>query len=50
VTSDAGHGDSIAVNGVCLTVVTHGEGEFTADVMQETLVRSALGGWRPVPR
>ncbi|HZE66903.1 MAG TPA: riboflavin synthase [Sporichthyaceae bacterium] len=47
VTSDAGHGDSIAVNGVCLTVVAHGEGEFTADVMQETLVRSALGGLAP---
>ena len=43
VTSDAGHGDSIAVNGVCLTVVEHGEGRFTADVMRETLVRSSLG-------
>jgi riboflavin synthase len=40
VTSDAGHGDSIAVNGVCLTVVAHGEDSFTADVMRETLVRS----------
>ena len=43
VTSDAGHGDSIAVNGVCLTVVAHGEDSFTADVMRETLVRSSLG-------
>ena len=43
VTSDAGHGDSIAVNGVCLTVVTHGGGTFTADVMAETLQRSSLG-------
>jgi riboflavin synthase len=43
VTSDAKHGDSIAVNGVCLTVVTTAEGAFTADVMQETLQRSALG-------
>ncbi|MFM1725537.1 riboflavin synthase [Rhodococcus sp. PAM 2766] len=44
VTSDAGHGDSIAVNGVCLTVVDVLDGEaFTADVMQETLVRSSLG-------
>ena len=34
---------SIAVNGVCLTVVEHGGGEFTADVMQETLDRSSLG-------
>ena len=43
VTSDAGHGDSIAVNGVCLTVVTHEDGAFTADVMAETLRRSCLG-------
>jgi riboflavin synthase len=43
VTSDAVHGASIAVNGVCLTVVEHGHGEFTADVMQETLDRSSLG-------
>ncbi|WP_407840102.1 riboflavin synthase [Streptomyces sp. DSM 116496] len=43
VTDDAKHGDSIAVNGVCLTVVETGDGEFTADVMQETLNRSSLG-------
>jgi riboflavin synthase len=43
VTSDAKHGDSIAVNGVCLTVVTSTEGAFTADVMKETLDRSSLG-------
>lgn len=43
VTSDAGHGDSIAVNGVCLTVVEFGEGRFTVDVMAETLNRSSLG-------
>jgi riboflavin synthase len=43
VTSDAGHGDSIAVNGVCLTVVdVLADGAFTADVMQETLNRSSL--------
>ena len=43
VTSDAGHGDSIAVNGVCLTVVELGPGgEFTVDVMAETLNRSSL--------
>jgi riboflavin synthase len=43
VTSDAGHGDSIAVNGVCLTVVdVLDDGSFTADVMQETLNRSSL--------
>ena len=43
VTQDAKHGDSIAVNGVCLTVVESGDGEFTADVMAETLKRSSLG-------
>ncbi len=43
VTEDARHGDSIAVNGVCLTVVTTEGGAFTADVMAETLHRSSLG-------
>jgi riboflavin synthase len=44
VTSDAGHGDSIAVNGVCLTVAELlPDGQFTADVMAETLNRSNLG-------
>ena len=44
VTSDAAHGDSIAVNGVCLTVVDVLDGtNFTADVMAETLNRSSLG-------
>ena len=43
VTSDAVHGASIAVNGVCLTVVEHDGGEFTVDVMAETLARSSLG-------
>ena len=51
VTSDSAHGDSIAVNGVCLTVVdVVGEGDsraFTADVMAETLARSSLGILRP---
>lgn len=36
-------GDSIAVNGVCLTVTTIGNGEYTADIMHETLNRSSLG-------
>lgn len=45
VTSDARHGDSIAVNGVCLTVLeATAEGRFSADVMAETLNRSSLGG------
>ncbi|MEV5240889.1 riboflavin synthase [Streptomyces cinnamoneus] len=43
VTEGAKHGDSIAVNGVCLTVVETADGEFTADVMAETLGRSSLG-------
>jgi riboflavin synthase len=42
VTSDASLGDSISVNGVCLTVVEVADGAFTADVMRETLVRSSL--------
>ncbi|MFD9737558.1 riboflavin synthase [Umezawaea sp. NPDC059074] len=42
VTSDAKHGDSIAVNGVCLTVVDVVDGAFTADVMRESLLRSSL--------
>jgi riboflavin synthase len=43
VTSDAGNGDSIAVNGCCLTVVDVDADAFTADVMQESLDRTALG-------
>lgn len=47
VTSDARPGDSIAVNGVCLTVVDLVDGAFTADVMLETLRRSSLGSVVP---
>ncbi|GBQ03070.1 riboflavin synthase [Streptomyces spongiicola] len=47
VTEGAKHGDSIAVNGVCLTVVETAGGEFTADVMAETLKRSSLGALAP---
>jgi riboflavin synthase len=48
VTSDAGHGDSIAVNGVCLTVVdVLPDGRFSADVMAETLHRSSLRALAP---
>lgn len=36
-------GASIAVNGVCLTVVSHGSGEISLDVVQETLQRTNLG-------
>ena len=40
-------GDSIAVNGVCLTVVTYDKNSFSADVMNETFMRSGLGTLRP---
>jgi riboflavin synthase len=43
VTADVTHGDSIAVNGVCLTVTAATGTAFSADVMAETLSRSALG-------
>jgi riboflavin synthase len=43
VTADIKPGDSVAVNGVCVTVVEAAEGVFTADVMKETLDRSSLG-------
>lgn len=43
VLDDVHHGDSIAVNGVCLTVVEFGDDFFTADLMQDTLDRSSLG-------
>ncbi|EFK53893.1 riboflavin synthase [Corynebacterium genitalium ATCC 33030] len=45
VTADAQPGDSIAVDGVCLTVVEAAGDVFTADVMQETLNRSRLGSY-----
>lgn len=40
-------GDSVAVNGVCLTVTAQDSGGFTADVMHETLDRSSLAGLGP---
>lgn len=43
VTSDVSRGDSIAVNGACLTAVEIENGTFTADVMHETLRLTALG-------
>ncbi|MCP2635008.1 riboflavin synthase [Microbacterium sp. HD4P20] len=42
--SDAAHGDSISVSGVCLTVVDQGDEWFTADVMKQTLDMSTLAG------
>ena len=43
---DLGEGDSVAVNGVCLTATRIGGGSFDADVMPETLRRTALGTLR----
>ena len=43
-------GDSIAVNGVCLTVTGIGRGSYTADVMAETMNRSSLGCLSPGER
>jgi len=43
VTGDAGHGDSIAVNGCCLTVTALTADTFSADVMAESLERTSLG-------
>ena len=47
VTADAQLGDSISVNGVCLTVAELGDATFIADIMQESLNRSALGELAP---
>ena len=45
--SDARHGDSISVNGVCLTVVAQGDDWFTADVMAESIAASTVGSLTP---
>jgi riboflavin synthase len=50
VMADAGLGDSIAVNGCCLTVAERDQETFTADVMQETLDRTSLGALAPGDR
>ncbi|MEV7971363.1 riboflavin synthase [Sphaerisporangium sp. NPDC088356] len=50
VAPGARHGESIAVNGVCLTVVDADGDTFTADVMKETLDRSSLGSLTPGTR
>jgi riboflavin synthase len=50
VTQDAAHGDSLSINGVCLTVTGMQDGTFTADVMLETLTRSSLGDLGPGSR
>ena len=46
VAVDLRHGDSVAVDGVCLTVTEHTPDGFRADVMAETLSRSTLGRLR----
>ena len=50
VLSDLKIGDSVAVNGVCLTATSRDSGGFTADVMHETLNRSSLGALVPGSR
>jgi len=48
--SELKKGDSIAVNGVCLTVRSLGKSQFTADVSKETLSRTNLRYFRPGDR
>ena len=48
--SDASHGDSIAVDGLCLTVVDQSADAFTADVMQISVDMSTLGDRTPGDR
>lgn len=50
VLEDAGLGDSIAVNGCCLTVAERTDDTWTADVMQETLDKTSLYGVAPGDR
>jgi riboflavin synthase len=50
VVEDAAHGDSIAVNGCCLTVAGQERETFTADVMRETLDKTSLGALVPGSR
>lgn len=45
--SDARHGDSISVSGVCLSVIDQGDDWFTADVMAQTIAMSTLADPRP---
>ena len=47
VTEGTSHGDSVAVNGVCLTALDIQPDSFAADVSRETLMRSTLGRLRP---
>lgn len=47
VLEDVSHGDSIAISGVCLTVIDSTPSSFRADVMKETLLHSTAGSWKP---
>ena len=47
VTEGTNHGDSISVNGVCLTALDIHPDSFAADVSRETLLRSTLGNLKP---
>ena len=50
VLEDTRTGDSLALNGCCLTVVDRGGDEFSVDVVPETLARTTVGGWEPGAR
>ncbi len=47
VTSDTSNGDSISVNGVCLTAIDVSPTSFSADVSPETLKRTTIGNLNP---
>jgi riboflavin synthase len=44
--TDLAQGESIACNGACLTVLSHGDGWFTAAAINTTLERTTIGGWK----
>lgn len=50
ITAGLNIGDSVAVNGVCLTATAISNGDFSADAMPETLRRTTLGGLAPGSR
>jgi riboflavin synthase len=50
VVSDAAHGDSISVNGCCLTVVDFDDQQFSVDVMAESLDKTSIGDLSPGSR
>jgi len=47
IASDVRVGDSVAVNGCCLTVTAHNGGTLAFDLLEETLARTNLGGLAP---